>query len=124
MGTRSTIAIQNEDGTVTGIYVHWDGYLSHNGRILNENYTDEDSVRALIGLGDLSSLGETIGDKVDFNDYDAHKGQCVAYARDRGETGVEAQTDDNWAALLESYGQEFNYLFVPGTGWLRRILQH
>lgn len=118
MGTRSTIAIQNADGTVTGIYCHWDGYLSHNGRILAENYTDEDSVRALIGLGDLSSLGETIGNKVDFGDYDAHKGQCVAYARDRGETGVEAQTDRHWAALLESYGQEFNYLFVPGTGWL------
>lgn len=117
MGTRSTIAIQNADGTVTGIYCHWDGYLSHNGAILENYYNDENIARQLIGLGDLSSLGETIGNKVDFGDYDAHEGQCVAYARDRGETGVEAQTDDNWAALLESYGQEYNYLFVAGTGW-------
>jgi hypothetical protein len=41
MGTRSTIAIQNADNTVTGIYCHWDGYVEHNGKILNENYTTE-----------------------------------------------------------------------------------
>jgi hypothetical protein len=118
MATRSTIAIQNADGTVTSIYCHNGGYLSHNGAILENYYNDENIARQLIGLGDLSSLGETIGNKVDFGDYDAHEGQCVAYARDRGETGVEAQTDRHWGALLESYGQEFNYLFVPGTGWL------
>lgn len=115
MGTRSTIAIENADGTVTGIYCHWDGYPSCNGRILAENYTDEDSVRELIALGDLSSLGKTIGNKVDFNDHDAHNGQCVAYSRDRGETGVAAQTHKSWAALLESFGQEFNYLFKDGA---------
>jgi hypothetical protein len=117
MATRSTIAIQNADGTVTGIYCHNDGYLSHNGAILENYYNDENIVRQLIGLGDLSSLGETIGNKVSFGDYDARRGQCVAYARDRGETGVEAETNDNWAALLESYGEDYNYLFVPGTGW-------
>jgi len=120
MGTRSTIAIQNEDGTVTGIYCHWDGYLSHNGAILQENYTDEAKVRELIALGDLSSLGEKIGDKVDFNDYGSHKGQCVAYGRDRGESGVEAATHDNWTALLDNFGQEYDYLFTPGKGWCVR----
>ena len=120
MGTRSTIAIQNEDGTVTGIYCHWDGYLSHNGAILAENYTDEAAVRELIALGDLSSLGETIGNKVDFNDYGSHKGQCVAYGRDRGERGIEAATHDSWEELLEAFGQEYDYLFVPGKGWTVR----
>jgi len=120
MGTRSTIAIQNADGTVTGIYCHWDGYLSHNGAILAENYADEAAVRELIALGDLSSLGEKIGNKVDFNDYESHNGQCVAYARDRGEQDVEAATHDNWDELLEAFGQEYDYLFVPGKGWCVR----
>jgi len=120
MGTRSTIAIQNTDGTVTGIYCHWDGYTSHNGAILAENYTTEDTVRELIALGDLSSLGEKIGDKVDFDDYKSHNGQCVAYGRDRGERGVEAATHDSWTALLEDFGQEYDYLFVPGEGWTVR----
>jgi hypothetical protein len=115
MGTRSTIAIQNADGSVTGIYCHWDGYLSHNGRILAENYTTEAAVRALIALGDLSSLGETVGVKTDFSN--PADGQCVAYGRDRGEKDVDAKTCADWAALLEDFGQEFDYLFTPGAGW-------
>jgi len=115
MGTRSTIAIQNANGTVTGIYCHWDGYLSNNGRILNENYTTEAAVRELIALGDLSGLGETVGVKTDFNN--PADGQCIAYGRDRGETGIDAATFDSHADLVEQIGQEYDYLFVPGMGW-------
>jgi hypothetical protein len=115
MATRSTIAIQNDDGTVTGIYCHWDGYLSHNGRILKENYNTEAKVRELIALGQLSGLGETIGEKVDF--YNAPDGQCIAYGRDRGEIDSDAETFNTWTALLNLSGQEYNYLFVPGEGW-------
>ena len=57
MSTRSNIGILNEDGTVNYIYCHFDGYLEHNGDILNEHYTTESKVRMLIGLGDLSMLG-------------------------------------------------------------------
>lgn len=114
MGTRSTIAIQNEDGTVTGIYCHWDGYTSHNGRILQENYTDEAKVRELIALGDISSLGKTVGSKHDFDK--APDGECNAYGRDRGEKGVEAKTFDNHADLINHMGQEYDYLFTPSTG--------
>lgn len=121
MGTRSTIAIQNADGTVTGIYCHWDGYLSYNGDILQNHYTTEAQVRELIGLGDLSSLGETVGTKHDFNN--APRNECNAYGRDRGEKNVEAKTCANWAALLKDFGQEFDYLFVPGEGWRVRYFE-
>jgi len=113
MGTRSTIAIQNGDGTVTGIYCHWDGYLSHNGRILNENYTTEEAVRELLALGDLSSLGATIGEQQDFDN--PVDGQCNAYGRDRGETGIEARTFESHAELIEQTGQEYDYLFANGV---------
>jgi len=116
MGTRSTIAIQNADGTVTGIYCHWDGYLSNNGKILNENYTTEAKVRELIALGDLSSLGETVGVKTDFDD--AAQGQCVALGRDRGEPASDAATFDSHIELVEQIGQEYDYLFTPGEGWI------
>jgi hypothetical protein len=121
MGTRSTIAIQNTDGTVTGIYCHWDGYLSHNGRILQENYTTEAAVRELIALGDLSSLGANIGERHDFNAPDPAETlaetRCTAYGRDRGETGIDAVTFASHADLVEQVGQEFDYLFTPGVGW-------
>jgi hypothetical protein len=115
MGTRSTIAIQNADGTVTGIYCHWDGYLSHNGDILQKFYTTEEKVRALIALGDLSSLSEQIGSKHDFNN--APDDECNAYGRDRGETGCDARTEHNWRQYRAEYGQGYDYLFTPGTGW-------
>jgi len=115
MGTRSTIAIQNEDGSVTGIYCHWDGYLSHNGQILQDHYQDEAKIRELIALGDLSSLGAEIGTKHNFDC--APDGECNAYGRDRGETGCEAATAHNWRQFITENGQEYDYLFVPGTGW-------
>jgi hypothetical protein len=115
MGTRSTIAIENADGTVTGIYCHWDGYLSHNGRILQESYTDKAKVRELIALGDISSLGAEIGTAHDFND--APRNECNSYARDRGECDVAARTCHNWRQFISENGQEYDYLFTPGKGW-------
>ena len=60
MATRSRIAIENEDGTVDSIYCHWDGYPSHNGKILKEHYSDRAKLKQLIELGSISSLGSKI----------------------------------------------------------------
>ena len=60
MGTRSTIAIEFADGSVSQVYCHWDGYLENNGQILAEHYMDPFKVRSLIDLGDFSSLRETV----------------------------------------------------------------
>ena len=60
MGTRSTIAIEFADQSVSQIYCHWDGYLDNNGQILRDNYTDPFKVRDLIDLGDFSSLRDTL----------------------------------------------------------------
>jgi hypothetical protein len=60
MATRSRIAIENQDGSVTSVYCHWDGHINSNGVILNENYTTKDKVEELIALGSLSSLDITI----------------------------------------------------------------
>mgnify|MGYP000016373041 CR=1 FL=1 len=62
MGTRSTIAIEFADNSVSQIYCHWDGYLDNNGRILAEHYMDPFKVRELIDLGDFSSLRDTVAE--------------------------------------------------------------
>jgi hypothetical protein len=62
MGTRSTIAIEFADGTVSQVYCHWDGYLSNNGEILQNHYMDPFKVRELINLGGFSSLRDTVED--------------------------------------------------------------
>ena len=60
MSTRSYICIEKEEGVYEGVYCHWDGYLSHNGKLLNEFYQDRSKVEKLISLGDLSSLAQEI----------------------------------------------------------------
>ena len=60
MGTRSNIFIENLDGTYTGIYCHWDGYLDYNGVILYQAYQTPEKLQKLIDLGDISSLGAEI----------------------------------------------------------------
>lgn len=60
MSTRSNIGVLNNDGTVTAIYCHWDGYVEYNGRILSEHYQEVEKVKELISGGDLSSLRQKI----------------------------------------------------------------
>lgn len=114
MATRSNIGILNPDNTVSYIYCHYDGYLDHNGSILNEHYTTEGKVRALIALGDLSILGEDIGEQQDFDC--RVKGCCLAYGRDRGDSGTEARTC-SYVDYIKEYFEEYVYLFTPGQGW-------
>jgi len=96
MGTRSMIAIQNPyNKTVRAVYCHWDGYLEHNGAILQKHYAASPKVNNLIALGDISSLRPEIGVKhafsqfevpMDGETYDKLYGNMTTfYGRDRGE---------------------------------------
>ena len=121
MGTRSRIAIQNADGTLESIYCHWDGYPSNNGVILQEHYQDEAKVRELIALGDLSILAPHTTPEGSHSFDKPEDGVCVAYKRDRGESGVDPRKSDNLSDLIEltdrSWG-EWLYVFNPQTsGW-------
>lgn len=62
MGTRSTIAIEFADGTVSQVYCHWDGYLENNGAILQAHYKNPFKVRELVDLGGFSSLRDTVAE--------------------------------------------------------------
>lgn len=63
MGTRSIIAMVDNDGlltTVSAISCHYNGYPEHNGAILSRDYTNPNKVRKLISLGNLDCLGSKI----------------------------------------------------------------
>jgi hypothetical protein len=125
MGTRSRIGVMHGN-KVKSIYCHWDGYLSHNGRILQDSY---DSARAnnLVALGDLSSLRPNIGEKHAFSpfdidmsreEYDSQYGDmCLFYGRDRGEKDTEHKVDHTFAEFLERVdgcGGEYYYIMENG----------
>ena len=57
MGTRSHIGLVDENKNVKFIYCHWDGYPNYNGLLLNKFYKDENKIKDLLAMGDISSLG-------------------------------------------------------------------
>ena len=123
MGTRSMIAIQNPySKDVRAVYCHWDGYLEHNGAILQKHYAASSKVNNLIALGDISSLRPEIGEKhafsrletpMDEEVYEKLYGNMTTfYGRDRGETGVEFNVFPTLKAAEECYTwSEYFYCF-------------
>ena len=117
MSTRSTIAIEYQDGSVDQVYCHFDGYLEGVGKTLLEHYTDPDKVKALMNLGDISILGEEIGQKHSFDDY-MDGVVCTFYRRDRGDSGCYAMkfgSLDDYEAH-RAY-EEFDYLMTKDGVW-------
>ena len=115
MSTRSTISIQNEDGTVLTVYCHFDGYPEHNGRILLDHYNDEKLARELISFGDMSYLRERCIPNGKHSYSSPEEGVTVYYGRDRGEKDTAPVLSASWADAPTS--QPYNYIFIPGEGW-------
>jgi hypothetical protein len=120
MATRSRIAIENENGTVSSVYSHWDGYPSHNGYILLTHYKERNKVQKLIDLGSLSSLAQEveIPEGVTHSFTSPTKGITVFYGRDRGEKDVQAQSHADRKAFLRSDVEEYGYLLTIEGEWL------
>lgn len=107
MATRSTIGIRHEDGSVTKIYCHWDGYIEHNGGILQKYYNTAEKIEPLLSLGNLSVLGPKpeADDTWESRDFE----RCKPYTL-RGE---------EWGQASPSQMEEYNYLFDESEGaWI------
>ena len=124
MATRSTIAKLSKDGIIKAVYCHSDGYLEHNGKVLNEYYKDESKVDELLAHGDISTLDQNIGEKLPFNDYMLfhEKKQCRFYHRDRGEDKKEAAKLGGENELVkfatEKCDAEYIYMFAYGSWYV------
>ena len=118
MATRSLIGKQNQDGSISYIYCHYDGYPSHNGVILQEHYTTPFKVDQLLALGDLSILAEEIGQQQDFNDYHKrNRNWCLAYGRDRGESNTKMATVSRDEFFEQDRGVDYLYLYNNDFEW-------
>jgi hypothetical protein len=117
MSTKAIIAKKTKEG-YKAIYVHWDGYPEHTGKILKQYYKNPQKVDELIKLGNLSFLGKEIGSKQDFNNpnYD----YVLAYGRDRGEKNTKAKHLKDLKELLNFTSEscaEYYYIYQNGD-WL------
>ena len=113
MATRSYIGVRNTDSSVDYIYCHFDGYPEHNGQILTEHYTNINRVNELLQLGDLSVLGQFIGEKMDFDK--RIQDTCLAYGRDRGESNV-GKKNSGYDELITDQNVDYVYVF-DGDYW-------
>jgi hypothetical protein len=111
---------------VKSVYCHWDGYLEHNGAILQEHY-DSTKANNLVALGDLSSLRPEIGEKhafsklevpMDGEAYDKLYGNMTTfYGRDRGEENTEwkvAHTFEEFLEQVHNCSGEYYYIMKDG----------
>ena len=127
MATRSTISLEFADGTIGQVYCHWDGYLAHNGKMLQEYYTNPFILRDLIDLGSLSSLRPQIGTKHPFSMFEANMTQdefanlyrdmCTFYGRDRGEGQYQATYFKDYEHfLVDGQQEEYDYILQNVDG--------
>jgi len=123
MATRSAIAVKKANGTVQGVYCHWDGYPAHNGKILGDHY-DYNKALQLITLGNLSSLAPQIGEQHDFdaryNGGEVKEDWCMFYHRDRGETRQDPKTFNTVGEFVDHYessGAEYFYFIDTDGQW-------
>ena len=122
MSTNSTIAVVHTNGTISQIYVHWDGYVEAAGKCLFENYATLEKVEALVALGNLSNLEARLApDANEAHSFDdGADNVCVAYERDRGEEDQQAEV---YASIdeLNSQGrsEEYDYMFDDGQWFVR-----
>jgi hypothetical protein len=125
MATRSTIAVEHADGTISSIYCHWDGYLSNNGSILFNKYDTLEEAEALLKNGNLSILGVRI-DPIGPHSFDnPEQGTCVYYGRDRGEFNQEPVKHSSFIHYKFNCDlQDYNYFFKDGVWYVHYSLKN
>ena len=127
MSTRSFILMEKKSGGFKGVYAHWDGYPSWNGKILVNHYQDESKLEKLISLGSISVLDEEIEPAagVEHNFENHAEGVTVFYGRDRGETGTgikpkNFKTLDAAVKYAETCWCEYAYVRRKDGTWMFR----
>jgi hypothetical protein len=120
MATRSRIGIEHEDGKITSIYCHWDGYPEHHLPILQGHYLDREKVIKLIELGALSSLEPEVEPTGPHTFDRPQAGVCVAYDRDHGEKSqdeVEHKDLEDFRDFAQQGWAEWLYVFGQDGIW-------
>lgn len=111
MATRSTIALELADGTVGQVYCHFDGYLSNNGRILEQHYNDPFKLRDIMDRGSMSVLGNTVADCEFYN----LEGDRTSWFGNFQEYMIEAQMEEYNYILRQVDGQSVWFVSCYAT---------
>jgi hypothetical protein len=96
MSTRATIAVRRPSGDYLAVYLHYDGYPEHAGRLLAAHYQTSEEVETLIAGGDIRSLDAEIGEADRFSN---------------GPAASVLPTHDSLVDFAKNCGAAFLYVF-------------
>jgi hypothetical protein len=117
MATRSFIARQHADGTLTAIACNWSGFPEHNGHILQTAYATSERVDALLALGGLMTLGFALGpDDVQPDTDPQFEAVCTALHRDLGHDLWQFTGLDETRLLACAVGWRCDYAYLWRDG--------
>ena len=114
MGTRSLIGKQLKDGSILGVYCHYDGYPEYNGRMLRDKYNTVSKVDKLIDGGDMSCVYTNAG----WNNETLPESGPLHYTS-RGES-LESNAPELYSDLnaflngADASGAEYTYHYADG----------
>ena len=103
MSTNAIIGMIEPFGSIKASYLHWDGYPSHAGAILQLHYNTPEAVAGLLAFGHISYLSET-------------SEKCCFYHRDRKEKYLRNARFSDTDSLLASNKGLYVYLW-NGKEW-------
>ena len=105
MSTRATIAYRRDDDRYAAVYLHFDGYPDHTGKVLEGHFNTLDAAQALVDGGDLRSLTPA--------------GDCERYSD--GNRPAVMPTPEALIAFALNCGANYLYVF-EGRAWTCRKL--
>jgi len=116
MSTHSLIAKKYVDGSYRSIHCHFDGYLSHTGRILLDHYSDPQKIERLMDEGDLRVIGSELGEEHSLEEY--NKRWCTFFGRDCKEYESIAYYHSSFEKLMDHFTENsYPYLYVYDGQW-------
>ena len=106
MATRARIGIEHQDGSITSVYHHWDGYEAWLGVKLNEIYNSREKAITLIQGGDMSVCCDDDGNP------------NPQYYSQRGENCPPRLDLDYQDYTDKERGEEYHYIWTTDDEWI------
>ena len=114
MSTNALVGIENDDGTIDAVYLHFDGDSA--GCTLRQHYATQELARALVERGAISYISTKIEPTNGWpHSFDTpQKGVTVFYHRDRGDD-LNIQTYSGITEYSE-HTEYYEYLYLYADG--------
>lgn len=127
MSYRGYLNMECENGLWATVYLHHGD--TDSVEILTKFYNSRNKMVELLSYGDISILGKTIGEKIDFHqrdiavDSDGYYEQCLFYNRDRDD---ELELQWHYSPLSDEFGVYYcldGQFYYSGTADIKHNLK-